>query len=191
MREANLECLMRIKLGENEDVSVFRDRCVHLVGLVYDEFERHQQQILARDHFLFGLPDNLKRQVLAGRPKSLEEVVSLAAAMMKTSSETAPIICEVGRTVPDGEPIVASVGERRSSFWKPQRQQLRKIPFLQDRRSIRCFRCKRFGHVQRNCQTQLWGSALQNESIIDQQHGGVGEESGNGLLLREVGPLLQ
>ena len=127
MREANLEHLMSLKMKEDESVSTFRDRCVHLVSLVYDKFEKKHQQMIARDHFLYGLSLDLRKQVLAGRPTTLEEVVSLTASIRKLSEASCGAISEVD--------AVGKVGYQQ------------RVP----RNSIRCFGCGRVGHIKRFC----------------------------------------
>jgi hypothetical protein len=86
MREANLAQLMRFEIKEGETIQQLRDRGLHLISLVYPDFSEDMKSKLARDFIVYALPDDLKKQVLGGRPTTLEETVSVAAACFEMSN---------------------------------------------------------------------------------------------------------
>lgn len=168
LREANLERLMDLKIGNHESPNQFRDRCVHLVSLVYENFQKNDQLILARDHFLFGIPDVIRRQVLMGRPKSLEEVVSLTSAL--TVSDTGPgDLMTVSKAKPDGR--TDQLGRYRRSGFKTESHGL-----TPRRVDCTCFRCGRKGHIAKNCWQILECNQSPENEIRCVQQGGQQQE---------------
>ena len=61
LRESKLNKLMNISLGNGENVSTFRSRVVALLSSVYSNFSSEVQQQLSRDHFVHGLPQEIKK----------------------------------------------------------------------------------------------------------------------------------
>lgn len=124
MREAYLDELMHLKLKEGEGIEDFRNRTAHLVSLVYGNFDCSQQSQIVRDNLLYGLPDELRKQVLAGRAKGLEETISLIASCLSLSKNQ-------NRSCFD---VDALARNRRDS-----------------QRRIKCWSCGKEGHTQRFC----------------------------------------
>ena len=126
MREAHLANLMHIEMQEGETISHLRDRTCHLVEQVYPSMSEVDRGRLARDFFLYALPPDLRKHVLAGRPTSLEDTVSVAASCwdMRDSSQSVSAMLR-----------------------GPQRQDRRQGP----RKDIVCWFCREKGHIERFC----------------------------------------
>ena len=129
MREANLNKLMNLIL-EDESVEKLRDRVVYLVGLVYGKASSEIQAQIGRDHFLYALPQTLREKILSGRPKSFEDTVSMAASLQSSvTSVVAPL-------------------QSREGYTQRSRSDSNKRPIV-------CYRCKKVGHIARNCNVRI------------------------------------
>ena len=126
LREVNLGKLMRERKSDSESIEQFRNRIVHLVGLVYPSFSVEVRSQLARDHLLHGLPDSVRVQVQAARAQSLEDTFSIASSCLalKISRDE---VCPVSH----------------------ESRQLNRQHLFQ--RRVRCFGCGRLGHIVKEC----------------------------------------
>ena len=132
MREANLNKLMNLIL-EDGNVEKLRDRVVYLVGLVYGKASSEIQAQIGRDHFLYALPQKFREKILSGRPKSFEDTVSMAASLQSSV-----------------ESVVAPL-QSREGF----KQTSQRFNSGSEKRPIVCYRCKKIGHIARNCNIRI------------------------------------
>jgi hypothetical protein len=151
MREANLENLMLIRIKEGEKIMDFRNRCAHLTSLVYGNLDQEGQAQITRDHFLFGLPREFRKQILTGRPKTLEEVVSVAAAAYTSYLTSEEKHVEVS---------VASRQDGRdgTSSYKRQKDGRHRL--------FTCWRCGKKGHIERFCHQSSVDLSVPSESDL-------------------------
>ena len=119
MREANLTALMSVSI-EN-----LRDRVIKLTGLVYGNFPKEHKSQITRDFFLHALSEDMKLKVLAGKPKTLEDTVSMAKSCL--------LICQK-EDIPVSAYRPKQVNTKRRGVNK-----------------VQCFNCKGFGHIAKMC----------------------------------------
>jgi hypothetical protein len=133
MREANLVQLMKIKLNEEENIRTFRSRVQCLVSMVYQSplFPADQQNQLARDHFVHGLPEELREKVLLNGGISLDEAVNIAEAL---------------QTIKPPERSVFSMNHGSQNKDANRGQVAHRGP---------CYRCGREGHIAKFCQQAM------------------------------------
>jgi len=144
LRESNCMKLMKVALGNEETVKSFRSRVVSLVSLVYPNFSSENQNQLARDHFVHGLPDEIQSRIMISGGKSLDSVVNVAEALMSMNVERKDSVLGV---------------ERRIQYQKPSKGGQKKQNGSNIQRGIgeqyTCYRCGKKGHIARYCKEVL------------------------------------
>jgi hypothetical protein len=144
LRESNCMKLMKVALGNEETVKSFRSRVVSLVSLVYPNFSSENQNQLARDHFVHGLPDEIQSRIMISGGKSLDSVVNVAEALMSMNVEQKDSVLGV---------------ERRIQYQKPSKGGQKKQNGSNIQRGIgeqyTCYRCGKKGHIARYCKEVL------------------------------------
>lgn len=132
MRDSNLLSLMKITMKEFESVEALRDRIVRLVSLTYSNFSKDHQNQLSRDFILNALPTKVMMEVLAAKPRTLDDTVSIAKSSMLVSDSV-----EKGN--------VAAFEFRNSKFQKKNARNTKPGS------EIRCYSCQGIGHISREC----------------------------------------
>jgi len=138
MRDVHLGQLMKLSLKDDETVDDLRNRTVHLVSLVYGKLDEGAQSQIARDHLLFALPLSVQQSVLAAKPKTLEDTVSLAASCIQLQVDIGFSAAAVGRNVKPFE------------FNRKQPQGRREL-FSRNRNTQVCWNCGLVGHIRQFC----------------------------------------
>lgn len=152
LREAHLATLMKLKL-DGESVSSLRDKIQFLISMIYDKFSGIQHEILVRDFLLWSLPERLREKVLAGRPSTVDELVSLATVCQQQDNGFKDQINSVHSD------LHLSEGVQALKFEKEVRTPVKKNYSTfrnagenrEHRERLRCWHCGKEGHTQRFC----------------------------------------
>lgn len=135
-REAKLQELMSIEMKGFEKVHDYFNRVTKLVDAVYNAINVEGRKQITRDFFIHGLPTSVKEGVLQSNVKTLEEAIN--AAKLVVSLKGNQVVSTI-QTKPNEEQheVHRKSAERAYGPWK--------------KRTIRCFQCKGWGHVQSVC----------------------------------------
>ena len=170
LRDANLTELMRLTLKEAETIESLHNRSVSLVGKCYPTFSQEVQSQLARDHFLHALPEQMRLQVIAAKPDTLEDTVSLAKSSMLLGSME--VVEAAGRGVRN---------RAVKKFWTNSDNARRKFYTNDDKvRGIRCYCCQGLGHYQSECPSRRKAANVSEDAEV------VRSNPGEDLLLRHT-----